>query len=176
MKKMPLILSILLLLVATTSCKIDNDDEAKITLTVNNISGVYQINKYTTIDSQTVTNKNEVTNTILTTEGSQFNNIWIFDNDGTFTTSGEMMHTTINLFKGKTTEHIEFINFTNNGTYTVNRETQEVTLTFMKDNISQTLVYDVISFTTNELIIKAEKKATHSIYDNIFTMEIGLKK
>ena len=151
----------LLASVALVSCGGDDDDNTPsvpaLVLNQANLAGTYTLGRLVGQGEESTTLSSGTSVVVSTTEdtGSAFDGAAItLAADGTYTTTGSYVLTTLTTVEGETTDGTDIINLGSNGTYAVDTDASTLTFTVVEAGLEDVIFegsFDVLDFDEDEL-------------------------
>ncbi|WP_299110827.1 hypothetical protein [uncultured Winogradskyella sp.] len=166
---------LIIILVSFSACSSDDDGGGSnsVELTIENLVGTYEVTflRGSSETSVTATDGSTVVTETEEREGDTFTNaIFVFNANGTYTTSGNFRETSTVTITGQSPEtESEIVSIDDSGTYSVNTESR--TIIFDSDEIN-----DVTRFNGTELRIVENYIDSFESFNEVGIVEIRMTK
>lgn len=160
---------LVLLFVAAIFTSCNNDDDNNFTASAESFVGVYNTTSLNSNGEETFTSNGETTTFVFTDEGSDFDLVWTFTADNTYSVIGSYTSNFSETENGTTETDTEVINVDETGTYVLNLTNDTVALTGGVD-----FSFDLTTFTENVLEFSSTETETGDDFSDTTTLSVRL--
>ena len=154
----------------------DTDDAIPFDLNTENLSGIYEITALSSTDVESFTTGGETTTDTYISTGSDFNTTWTFSNNNTFTLTGTYTATESGEEDGEAYNDTYQETLNESGTYLLNVVNQTITLNFVDDEDDEAQVFEIVSFSEENVSLFYSESQVTSDFSSEFSVELDLAR